>query len=83
MKKTYSKPQMFSESFAISEHFAAGTASACEDPVHSGDVSAACYQQYSFGPGFQAYTMPIIPSCTDDWGCYHIVDGDKESAFYS
>lgn len=78
MKKLYSKPQMFRESFAISEHFATG-GSGCEEPVHS---ESACMENFYFGPGMQGYNA-LVPSCTYDMGCYHVPDGTKESAFYS
>lgn len=78
MKKTYTKPQMYCESFAISEHFATG-GSGCEDPVHS---ESACMENFYFGPGMQGYNA-LVPSCTFDMGCYHVPDGTKESAFYS
>ncbi|MBO6060605.1 MAG: hypothetical protein J6P98_00620 [Clostridia bacterium] len=80
MKKSYNKPQMFMESFAITEHFAAG-ATGCETPVSS---ETACMNNYYFGPGMQGFFEHL--GCDIDmseWGCYNVPDGGEVGNVWS
>ncbi len=80
MKKSYNKPQMFMESFAITEHFASG-GSGCEQPVSS---VAACTDKYYFGPGMQGfYEWMQCDIDMSEWGCYNVPDGGDIGRVYS
>jgi len=84
MKKTYSKPKMFMESFAITEHFASG-GSGCDAPVSSDSVCSAFFDN---GPGMQAFydymgcDIWIDPDNPNE-ACYHGPVGDMTGAVYS
>ena len=84
MKKTYSKPQLFMESFAITEHFASA-GSGCDAPVSSAD---ACDDLFNFGPNMQGFyeymgcSLPFNPDNPDE-ACYHGPVGDMTGAVYS
>lgn len=80
MKKKYEKPQMYKESFEISE-FIAGS---CSVDVGFGDTGAASLCSYpdpDTGGAFQLFNNPNTAGspCTTEWvsgnsdkGCYHI-----------
>ena len=79
MKKQYSKPAIYIESFAIAEHFASGgggcvntlvAISSCLDDFFLGNIGGIGQQVY-----LAEYGCNVIPEDGEYGICYHVIMG--------
>ena len=82
MKKSYTKPQLWAESFQPSD----AIAGPCDVDVNFSDTDITRTCSYTVGPGTKIFVQSLNSECEFDWnleehgdaGCYHNPNGDRK-----